>query len=1063
LRGELSMVKTPIRILVTGLILLLTTSISVANQPYETATNRGIIPVSHFDVSPPLKFIAPAAPLAKMQKGGLMIDPNGFEKETYGVQDVDSIVQETKSVNTISPVASFDGIPNVAGFSPPDPVGAVGLNHYVVMTNVHFQIFNKDGTTAMAAAANNTLWTGFGGACENQNAGDPIALYDQINDRWLLSQFTSSAVGGEFFNCVALSTTGDPTGTYYRWAFSTGGNFPDYPKYGIWSNAYLISTREFTGSSYSGVGAYAINKDDMLNGVAAPRMLSFFADRTNPYTVGDGLLPADIDGDTMPSAGAPAYFVGTQDNGGPYSAPSDALNLWKFVIDFDTPANSSFTLTDVLPITPFDTIFTCPGGGRNCLPQPGTSNMIDIQSYRQRPLHRLAYRNFGTHESLVTNQSVEAQTGVAGIRWWEIRSPNSSPLVYQEGTYAPGVTDGTDRWMASAAMDGEGNIALGYSATSSTVFPSLWYTGRLASDPLGQMTQGEGSIVDGGGSQTGSQRWGDYTSLNIDPVDDCTFWYVNEYYVTSSSAGWQTRIGAFKFDECGTPGFYLSTIPSKQSICTADDAAFQVNVGSIALFNSPVSLTTTGQPLGSTANFSSNPVMTLPGTTSLTISNTAAISAGIYPIDINGTATGAANKTKTITLTVFDTIADQPTLTLPTDNAVNQVFRPDFTWAGNNSESYLFELATDSAFTQIVESKTTTANATSISSDLNSNSTYYWRVTATNACGDSVVSAAFAFTTQPAPGDCAAGFDTINSYSIDFENGSGGWSSQGAGNTWQLSTARPHNGSSSFHALDPVTASDQELISPQITLPAGNSTLTLQFWNYQEMESRNATQCWDGGTLEISTDNGTSWSPIPTSKMLTDSYTGSVSGLGDVDGWCGDPQDYLNSVVDIDNFAGQTVRFRFRLGSDASVGREGWYIDDVKVQSCATAVPEITVSKTAVLTTDNGFPGEADVNDVITYSVSIENTGGVMLDTLVVTDSMVVGALTCTPTALPPNGTATCTDYTYTILQSDIDAGGTINNTASATMTDPTDLSTYNGSASTQTTINFAFFKDGFE
>ncbi len=1056
------MTIAPIPRITVLFILLLLTSNSIANQPYETASNRGIVPVSHFDVSPPLKFIAPATPLAKMQKGGLMIDPNGFDKGNYGVQDVDSIVQDTKSINALSPVASFDGIPNVAGFSPPDPVGAVGLNHYVVMTNVHFQIFNKDGTTAMAAAANNTLWTGFGGACENQNAGDPIALYDQINDRWLLSQFTSSAVGGEFFNCVALSTTGDPTGTYYRWAFSTGGNFPDYPKYGIWSNAYLISTREFAGSSYAGVGAYAINKDDMLNGIAAPRMISFFADRTNPYTVGDGLLPADIDGDTLPPAGAPAYFVGTQDNGGPYGAPSDALNLWKFVIDFDTPANSSFTLTDVLPITPYDTIFTCPGGGRNCLPQPGTSNMIDIQSYRQRPLHRLAYRNFGTHESLVTNQSVEAATGVAGIRWWEIRNPTTTPVVYQEGTYAPGVTDGTDRWMASAAMDAEGNIALGYSATSSTVFPSLWYTGRLVGDPLGQMTQGEGSIVDGGGSQTGNQRWGDYTSLNIDPIDDCTFWYVNEYYITTSSSGWQTRIGAFKFDECGTPGFYLTATPSKQSICTADNAVFQVNVGSIALFNSPVSLNTTGEPVGSSANFSSNPVMTLPGTTNLTISNTTAITAGVYPIDINGTAAGAANKTKTVTLSVFDSVADQPMLTLPVDNALNQIFRPDFTWTANNSESYLFELATDSGFTQIIESITTTANATSISNDLNSNTTYYWRVTATNACGSGVVSAVFSFTTQAAPGDCANGFNTINSYAIDFESGSAGWSSQGTGDTWQLSTARPHNGTSSFHAVDPTTVSDQELISPEITLPASNSNLTLQFWNYQSMESRNATQCWDGGTLEISTDNGTSWSQIPTASLLTDPYIGSVSGLGNIDGWCGDPQDYLKSVVDIDNYAGQTVRFRFRLGSDTSVGREGWYIDDVKVQSCELALPEITVTKIASITIDNGYLGEADLNDVITYNVSVENTGGIALDTLSVNDSM-VGALTCIPTALAIGEIATCTDYTYTVQQADIDSGGTINNTATATMTNPANASTYTNSASTHTIINFALFKDGFE
>ena len=182
-------------------------------------------------------------------------------------------------------------------------------------------------------------------------------------------------------------------------------------------------------------------------------------------------------------------------------------------------------------------------------------------------MHRLAYRNFGTHESLVTNQSVEAATNMAGIRWWEVRSPNSSPVLYQDSTYAPGIQDTIHRWMGSIAQDRAGNMALGYSASNgTTTFPSVWYTGRLASDPVNTMPQGEGSIINGTGSQTGSGRWGDYTSMNIDPVDDCTFWYVNQWVPTTSSVGWQLRIGAFKFNECGgdpninvTPGSLSST------------------------------------------------------------------------------------------------------------------------------------------------------------------------------------------------------------------------------------------------------------------------------------------------------------------------------------------------------------------------------------------------------------------------------------------------------------------------------------------------------------------------
>ena len=234
--------------------------------------------------------------------------------------------------------------------------------------------------------------------------------------------------------------------------------------------------------------------------------------------------------------------MGSEDNNGPYGAPADALTIWKFHYDPVTPANSTFMLTNTLPTQPFNSILGLCGGTRACIPQPNTANRIDHLGYRQRPLFRLAYRNFGTHESLVTNQSVSAGTGpngeVSGIRWWELRSPNSSPVIFQEGTYAPGLTDGIHRWMGSIAMNSLGDMALGFSASNGTnpsVFPSVFYTARHAGDPPGQMTLGEGSIINGTGSQTGGgNRWGDYTSIDIDPVDDSTFWVVNEYVPTTS-------------------------------------------------------------------------------------------------------------------------------------------------------------------------------------------------------------------------------------------------------------------------------------------------------------------------------------------------------------------------------------------------------------------------------------------------------------------------------------------------------------------------------------------------
>jgi len=221
-------------------------------------------------------------------------------------------------------------------------------------------------------------------------------------------------------------------------------------------------------------------------------------------------------------------------------------------------------LNTQLLTAPFDSIFPCGPDARDCLPQPGIINhaqFLDILSYRQRPTFRLAYRNFKTYESLVTNQSVEATPGVAGVRWYEVRRTNGTYSLYQQGTYSP--PDGVHRWMGSIAQDKNGNMALGYSVVNgTTVFPGIRYTGRLAGDPLGQMTLGEGTIINGAGVQTTTNsRWGDYTDITVDPTDDSTFWYVNEYYQVSglplptptpplpppfTTAPWQTRVGSFK-------------------------------------------------------------------------------------------------------------------------------------------------------------------------------------------------------------------------------------------------------------------------------------------------------------------------------------------------------------------------------------------------------------------------------------------------------------------------------------------------------------------------------------
>lgn len=511
-----------------------------------------------FDVSAPLRDLA-QRPLTNTTVDNPEGDDPGIIPADSGFTGdgaVQSAVPNPPAVQIPSPSLTFEGLSNqdnanLFGFrvSPPDPVGDVGPNNYVEMVNLTFAVYDKSGNRLLGPTSIGALWDGFAVNDCTDLSGDPIVLYDQLDDRWILTQFTTR--GPTFYDCVAVSETGDPTGAYFRYAFSTGPNFPDYPKYGVWSNAYFISTREFApDDSFAGDGVYALDRHKMINGEPDARMIKFLlTPGLTPYLPGDGLLPGDIDGNRRPRDGTPDLFVGTMDDGAGRGAPFDGLNVFQFSVAWSAHPTASFSLVAQLPVAAFDSIFPCSPGSRNCIPQPGTSNKIDVLSYRQRPTWRLAYRNFGSYESFVTNQSVEARPGIAGVRWYEIRRVASQISLYQQGTYAP--DDGVNRWMGSVAMDKLGDMALGYSVSNATnVFPGIRYTGRLSGDPLGQMTLGEAVLINGSGSQLASARWGDYTSMNIDPTDDCTFWYVNEYYQVSSARGWQTRIGAFSIPGC---------------------------------------------------------------------------------------------------------------------------------------------------------------------------------------------------------------------------------------------------------------------------------------------------------------------------------------------------------------------------------------------------------------------------------------------------------------------------------------------------------------------------------
>ncbi len=467
--------------------------------------------------------------------GGPQSGTGGLQSGTGGPQGGTGVKSNTGSAQVSidplsAPILNFDGIP-ATGYVPPDTVGDVGPNHYIQAVNARFAIFDKAGNWLVGFPGGvdiNQLWiaAGQGGTpCGINNNGDPNVKYDRLADRWVISQFVA-------FNrfCFAVSMTPDPVaGGWALYDFTSGGILNDYPKLGVWPDAYYVSTNNGAGAGH----AWAFDRTNMLSGGVASPPVAFFA--------GSGfMLPSDLYG-TTPPPGAPNVFVKAID--GADFGGVDRLELIEFDDPFGVP---TFTPLPNLPTAAFNWQFC---GFYNfripCTPQLAPGETLDV--LERELMYRLQYRNFGSYETLVLTHDINVGGNQAGNRWYELRKVGGTWSIFQQATNAP---DATNRWMGSIAMDKDGNMAMGYSVSSTTVFPGIRYTGRLASDPLNTL-QPESTLIAGGGSQTaGFNRWGDYSSMTVDPVDDCTFWYTSEYYPITSTAGWHTRIGSFSFSSC---------------------------------------------------------------------------------------------------------------------------------------------------------------------------------------------------------------------------------------------------------------------------------------------------------------------------------------------------------------------------------------------------------------------------------------------------------------------------------------------------------------------------------
>jgi uncharacterized repeat protein (TIGR01451 family) len=508
---------------------------------------------------------------------------------------VQSSEDGTDALGALSaPLINFGGL--TSGSQPPDPTGDVGPNHFVQMVNAtQFRVWDKAGNPLTGAQTFGNLWP-VGTPCR-ENAGDPIVVYDHLADRWVLSQFRSNATNNGF--CVAISQTPNPAaGTWFLYFLSTGAVFPDYPKFGVWPDGYYVTTFEFPN-----LGLYVMDRTSMLLGVAAGYLKTTISALTG--TVRDTrILPADLDGPAPPS-GTPGIFLRTVDSQQDTGNPVDRIEIYNAVVNWTT-LTFTVTLVDTLTnaaggLAPFNTMACNRNGGgiRDCIPVPQAAPAT-VDALSNRAMMQLKYRRIGTEQVLVVNQTINVQGAlgnaipftptqeVAGVRWYELREGGAGWTIRQQGTYAAqtnGITAEDQllhRWMGSMAIDKDGNIALGYSITNSDtdnpVNPSISYTGRRFDDPLGLMTEPEQSIVVGATSPAGlGNRWGDYSQLGVDPVDDCTFWY------TTHIANGTTRIASFRFDTCATDLEITKTGPP--SVVAGGQLTYTITVANLGPIN----------------------------------------------------------------------------------------------------------------------------------------------------------------------------------------------------------------------------------------------------------------------------------------------------------------------------------------------------------------------------------------------------------------------------------------------------------------------------------------------
>jgi len=861
-----------------------------------------------------------------------------------------------------TPIVNVDGI-NFSGSNPADTNGDVGINYYVQSTNAggaggsEIIILNKaDGSVASQFILED-IANGSGTGC-GAGRGDPVIIFDQLGDngpgqpkgRWVLTEFTSTAF------CIYISKTHDPIGatssTWYIYEFtSASGGLPDYPKFGTWNDAYYVGANESNRQ-------YALDRVNMLNGATA-RGYQVVSSVGLPGFGFQHMMPVDADGELAPPTGSPGIFMRHRDSEYHGDAGGDdVLEIWEFSVDFDTPANTSMTGPINVVVSEFDTNLGGTAFGDLSVPQPdGATNLFPL---KQPLMWRVQHRTIDDKQLMVGNMVTDVDgNDYHGVRWWQLERPaattNGGWTLKDEGTYT--LNDGVHRWMASAAMDGDGNIAIGYN-TSGVVdgagnpldtYAGMRYAGRLKDDAPGTMSSGENSIIEGSASNS-SIRYGDYTSLSVDPVDECTFWYTAQYNPTSN---WNTRVASFKFEQCGC--LLSLDIVNATGASANIDNNIQISwndSNTAEIIEYKVFRTTTAGTnyiLIGTVNDSS---VGIGGSGTYTFDDSTVSDGTTYYYVIKasdgGSCTTTASNEVSATATGVCTLAPLFSGANTATNNATETCGLKVDWLTASSQcpnglgdvSYSVFRSTSSSFVPTLANRIAnglnTLTYTDEGDELVSDTDYYYIVQSEDLENNLIDGNQNRVTAFPTGAITPTVFDeNLDSYADIAAAVVGGWShfADAGADDWRIESGDDHTTgtSNAFVSTDMPNVTDKSIVTKAFS-PTASSELT--FYHKFEFESS-----WDGAVLEITTDGGNSWidlGPLMTTGNYNGSLNSSSNPIGGQSAWTGTVASYTLVTVPLGAYDSQLVQIRWRSGADASVGGGDWKIDDITISNSGT-------------------------------------------------------------------------------------------------------------------------------